>query len=121
MSFPTCSLSEIAKWEGMESPYRKWYRMYVPNAVQRALSKACGDRYIQSGDYQNFDHVIDYDCAPDLTEAEIAAAAALLRTDSQVVPFLQLRLADLETRLTDMTSNNRDILNGLRHYAPDTP
>jgi len=118
--YTVASIDNLVK-EGMQSPYRRWYRMYIPIAMQRALSKACGDRYIRVGDYQDFDHVIDYDCVPDLSEAEVAAAAALLRSDAQVVPFLQLRMADLETRLTDMTSHNRDVLDGLRQYAPEAP
>lgn len=107
--------------EGIESPYRRWYRMHVPIAVQRALSKACGDKYIRVGEYRDFDRVIDYDCAPDLSDAEITAAVALLRSEPQVRAYLQLRIADLDTRLTDMTSNNRDIVDGVRQYAPESP
>ncbi len=107
--------------EGLESPYRRWYRMHIPNDVQRALSRACGDRYIQPGDYREFDRVIDYPCTPELPEAAVATVANLLRSDSQVVLYLQLRIADLDTRLIDMTQNNRDILEGLREYTTDGP
>jgi hypothetical protein len=107
--------------EGLQSAYRRWYRMHIPNDVQRALSKACGDRYIQPGDYREFDHVIDYPCTPELADAAVSAAARLLREDPQVVPYLQLRIADLDTRLTDMTQNNRDILEGLREFAAEGP
>lgn len=103
--------------EGLESPYRRWYRMNIPRATHRALSRACGDRYIAPGDYREFDHVLDYPCTPELPAAELSGAARLLRDDPQVIGFLRLRVADLETRLTDMTQNNQDIVVGLRRYA----
>ena len=37
--------------EGMQSRYREAFRMSLPNAVQRALAKQCGDRYTKTGDY----------------------------------------------------------------------
>jgi hypothetical protein len=103
--------------EGLESPFRRWMRMNLPLAAQRALSMACGDRYIAPGDYREFDRVIDYPCTPDLAPPEVAAAANLLRTDPAVVQYLRLRIADLDTRLNDMTQNNRDIVEGLQAYA----
>ena len=103
--------------EGMESPYRALFRMTVPNDVQRALARRCGDRYIRFGDYRGYDHVIDYPCSSGLPAAELDAAAQALRADPQTLRFLRLRVADLETRLGDLTSNNRDVLNGFLEIA----
>jgi hypothetical protein len=98
--------------EGNESPYRALFRMSIANDTQRALGKKCGDRYILAGDYRNFDHVIDYPCKSGLPVADIDAAAAALRADPQTLRYLRLRVADIETRLADLTVNNWDVLEG---------
>jgi hypothetical protein len=103
--------------EGIESPYRALFRMSMSNDVQRALARQCGDRYIRPGDYKDFDHVIDYPCKTGLSVADIDAAASALRADPQTLRFLRLRVADLETRLTDLTSNNRDVLEGFQELG----
>ena len=105
--------------EGIESPFRALFRMTVPNDVQRALASQCGDRYILPGDYTAFDHVIDYPCESGLPEAELNAAADALRADPQTLRYLRQRVADLETRLADLTGNNRDVLDGYLEIAKE--
>lgn len=107
--------------EGVESRYRELFRMSVPNEVQRALARACGDRYIKSGDYKDFDHVIDHPCKTGLPADVIDAAADALRTDPQTLRFLRQRIADLDTRLVDMTQNNRDVWEALLRIAKEKP
>ncbi|MEO8161035.1 MAG: hypothetical protein ABI588_06420 [Arenimonas sp.] len=107
--------------EGIESPYRKLFRMTVPNDVQRTLARQCGDRYIKPGDYRGFDHVLGYPCRTGLPEASIDAAVSALRADPETLRFLRLRVADLETRLADLTSNNRDVLEGFVDIARKKP
>lgn len=105
--------------EGVESPYRQLFRMSVPNDVQRALATQCGDRFIAPGDYTDFDHVIDYPCASGLPGATVDSAADALRADPQTLRYLRLRIADLETRLADLTGNNRDVLEGFLAIAEE--
>jgi hypothetical protein len=107
--------------EGVESPYRALFRMTVPNDVQRALARQCGDRYIRPGDYRGFDHIIDYPCSSGLPAATVDAAAAALRSDPQTLRYLRLRVADLETRLADLTGNNRDVLKGFDELVKGQP
>ena len=107
--------------EGNESAYRALFRMTVSNDVQRALARQCGDRYILPGDYRGFDHIIDYPCSIGLPEADMDAAADALRADPQALRFLRLRVADLETRLADLTGNNRDVLDGFVEIAREQP
>src|SRR4051812_46776873 len=45
--------------EGKESRYREAFRMMVPNEVQRAVAKNCGDHPIEAGDYA-FGERLDY-------------------------------------------------------------
>ena len=107
--------------EGVESPYRALFRMSVPNRVQRTLARQCGDRYIKFGDYRGYDHVIEYPCTTGMPAAQLDAAAQALRAEPQTLRFLRLRVADLETRLGDLTSNNRDVLDGFIEIAGARP
>ena len=44
----------------MQSRYREAFRMSLPNDVQRALGRRCGDRYIRTGDLAAIHGVLDY-------------------------------------------------------------
>jgi hypothetical protein len=103
--------------EGMRSRFREAFRMTLPNDVQRALAKQCGDRYIRPGDYASIHGILDYPCRTGLPEPVVVESAARLRSDPELVPLLRLRIADIETRLVDLTGNNRIILENLRAIA----
>jgi hypothetical protein len=115
-NFPT--LDNVAR-EGMQSRYREAFRMTLPNDVQRALGRNCGDRFVRAGDYQGLDSLIDYPCRPGLPADVIDEAARLLRANENLIPLLRLRVADIETRLIDLTGNNKDVLQGLQAIAND--
>jgi phage baseplate assembly protein W len=117
-NFPT--LENVAN-EGLRSRYREAFRMTLPNDVQRALGRNCGDRFVRAGDYQGLANLIDYPCRTGLPEDVIDAAARTLRANEALVPLLRLRIADIETRLVDLTGNNRDVLQGLQAIANDQP
>jgi hypothetical protein len=119
-AYSLATIDNIVK-EAVESPYRALFRMSIPNDVQRALARQCGDRYVRFGDYRGFDKVIDYPCKTGLPDATIDAAANALRADPQTLRFLRLRVADLESRLADMTGNNRDVLAGFLAIAKEQP
>ncbi len=106
--------------EGMQSRYREAFRMSLPNPVQRALARNCGDRHTQVGDYQSIVDSLDYPCSTGLPDATLRESVAALRSNAALVPLLHLRIADLETRMADLTgSNNRQIMQGLRAIAKD--
>ncbi|MBS0193489.1 MAG: hypothetical protein JSR34_04520 [Proteobacteria bacterium] len=107
--------------EGMQSRYREAFRMSLPNDVQRTLARRCGDRYIVAGNYAGIHGNLDYPCTTGLSAQDIADSANALRSNPNLVPYLRLRIADLETRLVDLTSNNRDILKNLRAIAAEKP
>jgi hypothetical protein len=114
------SLDNIAR-EGMQSRYREAFRMSLPNDVQRAVAKNCGDRYVETGDYAGITAMLDYPCTSGLSEQTVNEAAKALRSTQNLLPLLRLRIADIETRLVDLTSNNRDILDHLRAIAEEKP
>lgn len=107
--------------EGMESRYRQTFRTSLPNQVQRALGKNCGDRFSRSGDYSTIGSNLDYPCRTGLAVDDIAASAAALRSNPDILRFLRLRIADLETRLFDLTRNNRRVMENLRAIAKEKP
>jgi len=107
--------------EGAQSRYREAFRMSLSNDVQRALSKQCGDRYVERGDYQAILNVIDYPCTLDLPQNEIEFAVQSLRSNPLFVSYLRVRIADIATRLNDMTGNNKDLLQGLNELVKDKP
>ncbi len=114
------TIENIAR-EGMQSRYREAFRMSLPNGVQRALGTHCGDHYIRPGDYAVIHGVLDYPCRTGLSEQAIVESANALRSNRDLVPYLRLRIADIETRLADLTGNNRDIMENLRAIAQQTP
>ena len=107
--------------EGMGSRYREAFRMSLPNDVQRALGTHCGDHFVRPGDYAAIHGVLDYPCSTGLSAQDIAESAKALRSNPDMVRFLRLRIADLETRLVDLTGNNRDIMENLRAIAQEKP
>jgi hypothetical protein len=107
--------------EGMQSRYREAFRMSLPNKVQRALAKACGDHASPPGDYASIEHVLDYSCHPDLDPATVHAAAATLRANPDLLPLLRLRVSEIETRIGDLTGNNFALMEDLRKIAGRAP
>jgi len=56
------------------------------------------------------------------TDEQAAASTARLKTDMRNPDVvLRLRIADLETRLVDLTGNNRTIMENLRAIAREKP
>jgi len=47
----------------------------------------------------------------------IDEAVKILRANDALVPLLRLRVTDIETRLADLTGNNRDVMQGLQAIA----
>ena len=107
--------------EGMQSRYREAFRMTLPNDIQRTLAKNCGDRYIETGDYAAITGLLDYPCTTGLSAQAIAESAKALRSNPDLLPLLRLRIADVETRLVDLTTNNRTILDNLHSVVAEKP
>lgn len=119
--YTTNNLNNIVQ-DGRASPYRRAFRMAVPNDVQRILEKNCGDRVAVVGDYKtNFADAINYPCSTGLPPDRIAAVAALLRADAELVPLLRLRVADLESSVANLLVYEGDIHAALRSFSQERP
>jgi len=104
---------ENAAREGIASPYRHRFRMSLSNDIQRELARRCGDRPVRRGDGTDAGAVIDYPCTLQLPAATIGTGVEALRGDPELLRALRRRVADLDTRLFDLTVNNRPELEGL--------
>ena len=107
--------------EGRESKYRQWFRLNLPHDVQQAVTTACGDHVVAVGDYAAIDSSIDYPCSTGLSAESVAAAVAILRNDPDVVRLLRLRVADVETGVSNLTVYYADMRDGLREIAKRPP
>ena len=119
-SYNSPAIDKLAQ-EGAQSRDREASRLGSDDDVPRALAKQCGDRYVERGDYQAILNAIDYPCTLDLPQREIDEAVKSLRSNPQLVPFLRVRIADIGTRLFDMTVNNSDIVKGLKTVTEEKP
>ena len=82
-----------------------------------AIGSKCGDRLVRAGDYEGLGELIDYPCRTGLPTDVIDDAVKMLRANETLVALLRLRIADLETRLVDLTGNNKDVMQGLQAIA----
>lgn len=107
--------------EGRRSHFRETFRMSIPNDVQRTLNTQCGDRRIEPGNLASIHGSLDFPCATGLPAQVVADAVKSLRANPEVLGGLRLRIADLESRLVDLTRNNSDLWERLRLLAKPAP
>jgi hypothetical protein len=103
--------------EGRGSQYRLWFRQHIDHELQRKLSADCGDREVLVGRFEDIPGSLDYPCDPDLDPAQVSAAVASLRGDPAALRLLRLRLADVETGLSNLRVFNRTLRSGLADLA----
>ena len=90
----------------------------IPSAFGGAISSDCfGDEIWKTTIHAK----LDYPCRTGLPAGVIADAAGALRSDPDMLRFLRLRIADTETRIFDLTRNNRSVMDNLRAIAGETP
>ena len=83
-------------------PYRVKFRKLIPPAMHRAMREQCGDRFDTTAMVGMPLLDLDYECTLELPANEIRQAAASLRDDAEVLETLRLRIADLDTKLTNL-------------------
>lgn len=113
----TAPLFDDIDKEGKGSEYRHWFRLNLPHDAQQRLSDVCGDRPTRVGSYEDIDTTIGYPCTTGLAPDVLAALVAKLRADPAALPLLRLRLADIETNLSNLAIYNKDLRDGLARLA----
>lgn len=101
---------------GYESKYREIFRMHIHSEVQMALSIHCGDKNVDPLDCQGIIDSIDYPCDPALNEGLVADAAATIRTHELFLPFLRLRLAQLQASLYSLKNYYPELTDSLKKF-----
>lgn len=105
----------------IESEYRRAFRMAIPDDIQHMLAATCGDRAEVVGDYKGINTSIDYPCSTGIALESVAAGAAILRDDRDLVPQLRLCIAYIETSLGNLMLHFKDMRDGLRAIAQKQP
>ncbi len=115
----TSPMFDIILDEGINNPYRRAFRMAIPDDVAHTLAVTCGDHQMPTGDYRSIEHSLDYACSTGLSPQAITSAATTLRSDPRFLGFLRLRIAEVESNLNRLTVNNKIIRDGLRAIVGD--
>lgn len=113
-------LYENVKNEGINSPYRVAFRMRIPINTQQAVASRCGDRDVESGDFESLKNQLDYPCETGLPQQEIDSAARTLRADSEFVPLLRLRIANMNSAVSTQMIR-QGVPASLKALSPDKP
>ena len=96
-------LLPIIESSGRESPYREMFRSLIPMDVLRSLKKHCGDISVQLGDYEILDRVLSYECELELPPSALEFAATALKADPKLISKLRLRVATLDSQVTELS------------------
>ena len=99
-------LLPIIESSGRESPYREMFRSLIPMDVLRSLKKHCGDFNVQLGDYEILDRVLSYECELELPPAALEFAATALKADPKLISKLRLRVATLDSQVTELSRDS---------------
>jgi hypothetical protein len=113
-------LYENVKNEGVNSRYRVAFRMLVPIAVQEAIARNCGDRSSEIGNYESIKSPLDYECSTGLPAQDIDGAASILRADATLVPLLRLRIADMNSAVSNQIMS-QDVVARMQTRAGGKP
>jgi hypothetical protein len=80
-----------------QAPYRELVRSILPYAIQKAINASCGDRIEIVGNLVVTQ--LPESCHVDVPAADIARAAAILRTTPGLLPALTYQLSLIETNI----------------------
>jgi hypothetical protein len=88
--------------DSRNSDYRNAFQTIVPNEVQRALSRACGDRDEFDVDGLLVARDIAYKCSVDLPDETVSEVANALHKHPELIGQLRHRVATIESSLTSL-------------------
>ena len=105
----------------VNSRYRLEFRMRIPMAVQSSLAEHCGDRFVPVGSFKEIANSLDYPCVTGLKPQDIDNAVHVLLTNTDVLPLLRLRVADLKSIVFTVTDSNHDSRQSLKAVMDQRP
>jgi len=101
---------------GYESKYREFFRMHIHSQVQAALGVHCSDKNVIPLDYQGINNSLDYPCDPELDETLTAEAVSTIRNHELFLPYLRLRLAQLQSSLYSLKNYYPELTDNLKKF-----
>jgi hypothetical protein len=108
--------------EGVNSAYRVTFRKTLPLPIQDNISQHCGDRFVQTGDFNDIKNQLNYPCTTDLSAEQIEIAVNLLRGNPTILENLRLRAMNVRTQYNNLVFSNQDIFNAITNIKnADTP
>ena len=90
-----------------QAPYRELVRSILPYQVQKAIKASCGDQFEAVGGL--FLMRLPKTCHTNLAPAEIARAAATLRTTSGLLPALNYQLSLTESKIEQIEQQQQQL------------
>ena len=99
--------------EGVNSAYRVTFRKSLPVAIQDSVSQHCGDRFVQTGDFNDIKNQLNYPCSTDLSAEQIEIAVNVLRGNPTILENLRLRAMNVRTQHNNLVFSNQDIFNAI--------
>ena len=106
--------------EGVNSAYRVTFRKTLPVAIQDSVSQHCGDRFVQTGDFNDIKNQLNYPCTTDLSAEQIEIAVNLLRGNPAILENLRLRAMNVRTQHNNLVFSNQDIFNAITNIKNAT-
>ncbi len=100
-TFFTFDSGRDAKDAFERSPYRQRVRRIIPQAVQQAIRAGCSDEMDEIGNVVAFRP----ECRLDVSDAEIAAAAAELVKDPDVLPDLRFHFSTINSAVNSISGD----------------
>jgi hypothetical protein len=99
--------------EGVNSAYRVTFRKTLAVSIQDSVSQHCGDRFVQTGDFNDIKNQLNYPCTTDLSALQIEQAVNVLRGNPAILENLRLRAVNFRTQHNNLIFSNQDIFNAL--------
>lgn len=92
---------DLVRFDAAATPYREHVREVLPDSVQEAIRRRCGD-HIEPREGAQFFVVLPPSCSLQLPSSEAAQAAALLRSHRELVGELNWHLAKVANYLSSI-------------------
>jgi len=92
-------LDELSLTYGTSLQYRERFRSVIPPQLHSLLDATCRENvYIETGDYNSLENILDFPCDFSAPESDIADFAFVLRNDPSLPDLLRLRINSINAQ-----------------------